>query len=141
MAFGQNALVQGGSSLGIAAICLVLGLAIGFVAAGFVGPQQKAPLGLSMEDKNFLVQIANSQVDLTTRLTAQQSASLDWCTASGGQWFTNARQTELAVSAQDAQQYQSKGASVRQQDGNFFATVVLLDRGSCVVVPAKSQGA
>ncbi len=147
----------------LAAVALIAGLAIGFVAAGYVAANysggggsvivnndnflvgssgQKVFTSLSNEDKNFLVQMANAQVDLTTRLTAQQSASVDWCTALGGKWLTSQNQSEQPVSAQDAQLIQQSGGKVTQnQDGTFTATVVLLDRSSCAVLPTTQAGA
>lgn len=138
---GSSAISSSGLPLIPIVVALIAGLVIGFVAAGYMQPDGSGAVTtarLSDEDKNFLVGVANAQVDLTTRLTAQQSAGLDWCTAGGGQWFTNQRQGQLAVTGQQAQQLQQQGGQVVQAaDGNFLATVVLIDRSSCVVVPTN----
>ncbi len=120
------------------AVALVAGLIAGYLAANYASPQGEVFTKLSSEDKNFLVQIANAQVELTTTLTAQQSALVDWCTAAGGLWLTQQSQNQIPVNAQQAQQLQQQGAQVvQQQDGSIVATVMLLDRSSCVVVPTR----
>ena len=119
------------------AIALVIGLVAGYVGAGFMSPGAGQGAGftkLSDSDKNFMVQIANAQV----QLFAQQSAEVDWCTALGGKWLTAQKQAQQPVSKADAEALQKQGAIVTQkEDGSFEATVVLLDRGSCAVLSTK----
>ncbi|GEM_PF-6546828 len=149
MALGMGSSRVSSSELPIALIALVLvaGLVAGYAAGNFapLSPQGQpgtdAGTGsgfttkLSNDDRNFFVQVANAQVGLM----AQQAATVDWCTAGGGLWLTQQRQGQVPVTAEQAQQLQRQGAQVVQQDGNFLATVVLFDRGSCVVVPTKGQ--
>lgn len=139
--FGSGS--ESGLPLGMIVVALVVGLAIGYLASNYFagGQQQVASSGLTVEDKNFLVSVANAQVDLLTRQTALQSASLDWCTASGGQWLTLTRNAQVNVTSEQAQQLQQQGAQVAQQDGNLLATVVLIDRSSCVIVPTQAGAA
>lgn len=127
----------------IAIVALVAGFAGGNYLAGQQGSgagQQQA-VGLTLDDRNFIVTVANLQMGQITQATALQSAQLDWCTAGGGQWFTQARQAALPVTEQQAQQLRQQGANVQQlQDGNYVAAVILVDRGSCVAIPTNTGG-
>ena len=107
------------------------------VSGSPAGIPGKAATKLNDDDRNFLVQVANAQVELITRLTAEQSAIVDWCTAGGGQWLTNQRQAQVNVTSQQAQQLQAQGSQVVQQDGNFLAQVVVLTQAGCVLPVPK----
>ena len=126
------------------AVVLVAGLIVGYAAGNFapLSPaqaQQGTGSGftkLSNDDKNFFVQVANAQVSLM----AQQAATVDWCTAGGGLWLTQQREGQVPVTAEQAGQLQGQGGQVVQSaDGKLLATVVLFDRGSCVVVPTQGK--
>ncbi len=131
------------------AIAAIVALAVGFGAGSYLsgqgagqgtgGPPQGN--GLTIADRNFIVNVANLQMDQLLQSTAAQAAGLDWCTAGGGQWVTQTRQAALNVTAEQAMQLQRQGAQVqRLQDGNYVAAVLLYDRGSCVAIPTSGGG-
>lgn len=121
-------------------VALVVGVGIGYFGGSTIAPQK---VSLNDADKNFLVQVANAQVDLTTRFTgaqAAQAAALDWCTVNGGQWNLVQQPAVIPVSAQAAQQLQSSGYIVQQsQDGNYLARVAVLNQAGCVLPVAQQN--
>lgn len=126
-------------------VALLVGVGLGYLAFSMTAAKPAA-IGMSDADKNFLVNIANAQVDLTTRLTALQqiqAVGLDWCTANGGQWQYITQPGTLQVTQQQAAELMKQGATVRQtQDGNYLAQVTLINQATCVVIPtAQPQGA
>ncbi len=122
--------------IGLVLISLVVGLAAGYLLFG--ASVKPTYVGLSDADKNFLINVANAQIDLTTRLTALQqiqAAGLDWCTANNGQWQYVTQQGTLQVSPQQASELIKQGVVVRQtQDGNYLAQVTLINQAACIVL-------
>jgi hypothetical protein len=119
---------------------LIVGLIVGLVAGYFLfGASVKpAVVGLSDADKNFLINVANAQIDLTTRLTALQqvqAVGLDWCTANNGQWQYVTQQGTLQVTPEKASELIKQGFVVRQtQDGNYLAQVTLINQAACIML-------
>ncbi|MDD5163936.1 MAG: hypothetical protein PHD95_07080 [Candidatus ainarchaeum sp.] len=121
-------------------IALVAGIVIGLFSSQFFGLWQGNVFsgnasGFSDQDKNFLVNLANSQIALTVNKVVAQS---DWCIASGGEWQTAQQPGELAISKEQAQSLETQGYSVSQKsDGNWIANVTILNRSSCVIPNKK----
>ena len=129
------------------AIGVIVALIAGFAAGGYFAGQQgngaaaqDSGLALTLEDKNFIVNVANLQIDQIARATALQAVNLDWCTANGGVWNVNQRAAQVVVNSQVAAQLEQGGADVTQsQDGNWVANVAVLSRDVCIF-PVKKGG-
>ncbi len=121
-------------------IALIAGIGIGLFSNLFFGLGQGNVLlgnasAFSEQDKNFLVNLANSQIALTVSKVVAQS---DWCIASGGQWHSLQQAGELPISKEQAQSLETQGYSISQKsDGNWFANVTVLSRDSCIIPNQK----
>src|SRR3989344_6817025 len=94
----------------IIALAIGLGAGMYFSGQGAAQPAQGSS-GLTLEDKNFMINVANLQIDQIVNATAQQSVLLDWCTAGGGQWFPLTQNSAVNVTSQQAQQLKDQGAN------------------------------
>lgn len=122
------------------AVLVVIALVVGFILGGFFplfgsasdsGSEPAPEFSLSMDDKEFLVELANSQVDLTAAKTAAVS---DWCTSNGGVWNESYQRGELEVSEDIVPALEGQGVTVTERDGKFYASVVLVTRNGCIFV-------
>lgn len=119
---------------------LVAGFIIGFLASGFLAGGAGNSDGLvfgsrfNEADRNFLVDLANNQVNLTALRLAP---GLDWCTASGGQWNVTRQQGQVNVSEEIARQLGQSGADVTQTENGWVANVAVLTRDQCIFPIAK----
>ncbi len=119
-------------------LALVAGIGIGLLVLGKPAEKaQQAPglAQLGIEDKNFLVTLANSQAVLS----AQLSNTIDWCTSSGGVWHVSQQQGTLDVTQGQALQLQQLGADVRQEGERWIANVAVMKRDSCLF-PLRKAG-
>ncbi len=116
-------------------VAVLLGLGIGYLAFGFNQQKPDVKASLSEDDKNFLIQLASDQVNLS-RVIALQAATFDWCTANGGQWVTYIEQQgPLPVSKDQADNLRNQGANVQQlPDGNFVVQALAL-QSNCILLP------
>ena len=129
------------------AIGIIVALIAGFAAGNYLGAQENggnaatpsqntSGSSLSLDDRNFLVNVANSQVALTANAVIGQ---LDWCIANGGQWNVLQQPAQVQVSAEVAGQIEQQGNEVfRTADGNWIANVVVISRDTCIF-PVRSQ--
>jgi len=125
---------------------VIVALVAGFAAGGFMAAegadntaapaQNTAGNSFSLDDRNFLVNLANSQVALTSNAVIGQ---LDWCIANGGVWNVLQQPAQVQVSEEVAGQIQQQGNEVfRTADGNWIANVVVISRDTCIF-PVRSQ--
>ena len=113
------------------AAVVIVALAVGFGAGHFLagGPGSSAT-SFSDTDRNFLVNVANSQIDLTT---ARLAAAVDWCVANGGTWNLTQQQGTVSVNAEVAAQLEKQGADVTKDvNGNYVAKVLVAARDTCI---------
>jgi len=124
--------------IGGVVVALVVGLGAGFLLFSGSGGamdgeamKETAPVLLSEEDKNFLVSIANSQVDLTT---VRLASAIDWCTVNGGQWNFTQQQGQVQVDEATAQNLLGQGGDVvRTEEGVWLANVAVIARDTCII--------
>ena len=83
--------------------------------------------GLSDEDKNFLLSVANSQVQLNTLQN-------DWCLSNGGLWNETRKGSELEINPKTADSLKQQGITVIEREGKFFANVLLVERNGCIFI-------
>lgn len=124
-------------------VALVVGFAAGFLVSGQTGGNVLAPqgqagaAGLSVADRNFIVNVANSQVQLTA---ATLAGTIDWCQANGGQWNIVQQRGTVDVNQEAASQLQQQGVEVsKDANGNYIASVAILSRDTCIFPVQKAQ--
>ncbi len=126
--------------LGNRAVLLVLGLVVGLIAGvyaansfgvgGSPGSQQQV-LKLQESDRNFMANVANAQISITTQNLA---GLIDWCTTNGGIWNTTQEQGSLPVTDEVAKQLQAQNLAVaKSPDGKWIANVALVSRAGCIL--------
>ena len=134
-------MLQSNNETGILPIAIVaiVALIVGFVAGNyFLGQGENGTAqygGFTQSDRNFLVTVANGEVEL---ISARVAAIVDWCTANGGQWNIVQQNAQVPVNEQIASQLTQAGADVRQdQNGNYIANVAVLSRDTCIFPIAR----
>ncbi|MCX8158607.1 MAG: hypothetical protein N3D73_02975 [Candidatus Diapherotrites archaeon] len=114
------------------ALIVIISFVAGFLTKDFFGTnkQQKIIVNLSEEDKNFMLNLANAQ----SNLTALKS---DWCLAKGGIWYEPKQETTIEINYQTAQELRTKGIRVIEKDGKYYTDIVLVRREGCIFTSNK----
>ena len=137
MAAWNEGSAGGAGGIVIIALAAIAGIVVGLVASPLVFGEQQGKeentvlpkAGLANEDKNFLVNIANSQVDLTTA----KVAAMDWCTINGVTWNIKQQRGQLQVATEVVDQLKAQNVDVVQlADGNWAASVLVVARDVCM---------
>lgn len=82
--------------------------------------------GLIDSDKNFLVSLTNSEIDVILNKS-------DWCVDAGGQWKIDSQEGELEVTSSEAMSLKKQNRIVEEREGKFYAKVTVINRETCIL--------
>ncbi|MFH1240148.1 MAG: hypothetical protein V1672_02930 [Candidatus Diapherotrites archaeon] len=117
------------------ALVILGALVIGFVAGTFFAPTapvseiQSQTYNLTEEDKQFLRNLANTEVSAII----SQSAQTDWCTVNGGIWNQSTDEGFFEINKEISDELKSQGVTITETEGKYFAPVSFVKRDGCII--------